>query len=88
MYGKRKPPEEPPCKTCYIGPLPENEDALKIWSIVKDQYIMGMNGPVTLNQNAIHNAMSLYEVKNRKECFEKVLGLGHWWVKRVRENEG
>jgi len=84
MYEKRKPPEQPPCKTCYIGPLPENADAIKIFFVVQDQYIMGMNGPVSINQNAIHNAMSLYDVKNKKECFEKVRILGRWWINRDR----
>jgi hypothetical protein len=45
---------------------------------------MGMNGPVSLNQNAIHNAMELYGVKNKIQCFEKVRILGNWWIKRGR----
>jgi len=43
---------------------------------------MGFNGPVSIDQNAIHNAMNLYEIKNKKECFEKVRILGRWWIDR------
>jgi hypothetical protein len=56
--------------------LPENEDAAKIYMTVQDQYIMGFNGPIGLDQNAIHKAMELYGIENRPNCFEKVVSLG------------
>ena len=47
---------------------------------------MGMGGPVSFCQTAIHGAMELYNVKNKKRCFEKLLTLESWWLKRIKEN--
>jgi hypothetical protein len=80
MYHGRIPPEEPPCETCRELPLKENEDALRIFYVVSNQFIMGFNGPVEICHQAIHEAMKLYRIRNRKECFEKVLTLSRWWI--------
>jgi len=44
---------------------------------------MGMNGPVDVSQQAIHEAMKLYKIKNCRECFEKVLILSKWWIEQM-----
>jgi hypothetical protein len=44
-----------------------------------------MNGPIGLNQQTIHEAMELYEIENRRECFEKVLRLGRHFVQEQQE---
>ena len=41
--------------------------------VVQDQYIVGMSGAVAINQMAIHAAMDLYEIADRRSCFEKVV---------------
>ena len=81
MYAKRVPSEEPLCVTCRIDPVDENRDALKIFSFVRDQVLMGSAGPVSINQLAIHKAMDLYEIENRVACFEKTVRLGRWWTR-------
>jgi len=48
---------------------------------------MGTNGPIDINQIPIHKAMKLYKIKNRKECFEKVLKLNNWWIERIYQEE-
>ena len=61
IHGKRG--EETPCDECTPPLLPENADAVVIWSIVQDQVILApMGGPVAVNQLAIHEAMALYGV--------------------------
>ena len=44
-----------------------------IYNAVQDQYIMSMGGAVAINQMAIHQAMRLYGIDNRVDCFEKVV---------------
>jgi len=83
MYHNRTPPEEPPCDTCRETPLKENEDALRIFYLVRNQFIMGFNGPVEISHQAIHEAMRLYEVENKRECFEKVIILSGWWINEI-----
>ena len=85
IYAERNPPEDPPCEDCRIPPLDENEDAISIFFMVQHQFIMGFNGPVSINHNAIHEAMRLYKVKNQRECFEKVLTLSRWWIGKIME---
>ena len=46
---------------------------------------MGMNGPVDVNHQAIHEAMRLYKIKKRRECFEKVTILARWWINKISE---
>lgn len=68
-----------------VTPMPRNADALKIFMVVRDQLIISANGPVGLNHVAIHEAMKLYEVKDKKNCFWRILQLGDWWIERNRE---
>ncbi len=82
MYGHRIPLEEPPCITCKEVSYEENEDALNIFFVVRNQLIMGFNGPIDINQLAIHEAIKLYEINNPRECFQKVLRLAQWWLNK------
>jgi hypothetical protein len=83
MYSRKNPPKEPPCATCRTYPLPKNEDALRIFLIVKNQFIMGFNGPIELNHLAVDAAIKREGISSYG-CFEKVLTLGRWWVDRIK----
>ena len=87
IYLERELPEKPPCEICRIIPFIENEDALNIFFVTQYQFIMGFNGPIDINQLAIHEAMKLYNIKNRKECFEKVMILSRWWIEKIINKE-
>ena len=82
MYADRIPPGEPPCVTCKELPKEENEDALRIFFMVRNQIIVGPQGPIEINHMAIHAAMELYQIQKRQECFEKVVAL--WWAMKER----
>lgn len=49
---------------------------------------MGVNGPVDINHQAIHEAMRLYRIKNRRRCFEKVIALSKWWIGVITNKGG
>ena len=83
MYSERDPPGEPPCETCWVETNSANIDALRIFSIVQGQFIMGIGGPVDINHLAIHAAMELYKIENRQKCFRKVLHLAHWRISNI-----
>lgn len=57
-----------------------------IYFLVRDQYIIAPGGVVALNQMAIHAAMELYEIDERTSCFEKVLKLYNYFIKKDRES--
>lgn len=73
MYGNRNPPETPPCDNCRVDILPENSDALKIYMITRNQYIMSFSGPVDINQLAVWEAIDRFNVKKPVEVFERVI---------------
>jgi len=52
--------------------------------MVQDQYLMSMNGPVSLNQMAIHSAMELVGVEFPEDCFRKVVNLGRHFISKMR----
>lgn len=85
MYENRNPPEQPPCDTCRVDPVKENEEALRVFFMVQDQYIMSEGGPVAINHLAIHEAMRLLKIKDRLKCFNKVCKLSRWWLEQVQE---
>lgn len=85
MYENRIPPETPPCDTCRVDPVAENQEALRVFFMVQDQYIMSEGEPVAINHLAIHEAMRLLKIKDRLKCFNKVCKLSHWWLEQVQE---
>lgn len=75
MYADRDPPQRPPCSNCRVELLPENSDAANIYSVVKGQVIVaGMGQVIGLNQLAVWEAIDRFQVINKLDCFEKVVG--------------
>ena len=59
--------------------MPENEDAVAVYSQVRSQAIyVGMDGvAVDLDFNALKFVMDLNEIEDQYECFNKVLFVWH-----------
>jgi len=81
---------DPPCHTCRVEPMPENEAAWKIFNINRYQLIVaGMDGQILdINHLTVYESMRLYKIKNRPRCFEKVLILSRWWTKKLNDKKG
>jgi len=62
----------------------ENQDAAFIYCLVQRQLIFGPRGPVDISHLAVHEAMKLYRIENRQECFEKVLRLASHFIEKMR----
>ena len=84
MYTDREPPVLPPCETCRVVPFEENRDALEIFFVTQYQLIMGPERPLDINHLAVHAAIGLYEIEDRKGCFNKVRKLAHWWLTKIK----
>ena len=69
------------CQECLPELMPENIEAWRIYSVISGQLIMGASGPMDINQNALHKAMELYEVENKRDCFERVCTLARHMLK-------
>jgi len=89
IYKEREPPGDPPCETCRVLPAEENQDAITIFLLTKNQLILGFGGPVDVNHLAIWKAIEYYPegVRVPWDCFNKVVRLSHWWLERTREKK-
>lgn len=76
---KNRPTE---CDKCLPELMPENADAWKIYATISGQLIMAQSGPIDINHLAIHKAMELYEIGNKRVCFEQVTKLARHMLKR------
>ena len=67
----------------------ENDDVIKVYNLVSGQVITaGMDGTVIdLDYNAVLRVMELYDIPNKREVFERVVGLFHRVLKNRREIE-
>ena len=48
---------------------------------------MGDKGPIDINHQPIHEAMKLYKIRDKQQCFEKVLFLSQEWLAQLKEKE-
>ena len=73
MYAERTPPATPPCETCRVLLVEENEDAAQVFMTTRRQYITAEEGRVVdISIPAVKIAMDLYEVKSQRDCLAKV----------------
>ena len=92
QYSERVPPDEPPCNDCWVDLMEENNDAAKIFRIVRGQVISLHNGQhdevIDLNFCALKVVMDWYEIQNQRECFEKVHGTFHHFIRERHQHAG
>ena len=67
LYGK-----EPNCQECLPDVWPENQNAMQVFGLVKDQHIMGFKGPIELNLCPVFDVMRMLKIKDKMDCLEKV----------------
>lgn len=79
-YAERTPPD-PPCESCRVELVSENEDAAKVFMTVRGQVLTRFNGEcdvvTDLNHLALWAAIDGYGIKDRAGCFERVLKAWH-----------
>ena len=75
------------CEDCYVQLMPENELLAKIYIMIKDQFIMGFSGPVSIDSSVIHQAMDLYKVpdKLREDMFKKLMEMTNARIAKINK---
>lgn len=58
-------------------------DAIDVFLTVRTQFIMGMNGPVSINHLAVDAAIKRKGIQDHR-VFDKVSRLSEWWLERIR----
>jgi len=49
---------------------------------------MGPTRAIDINHQAIHEAMRLYDIPDKRKCFEKVHVMIRWWISKVNRDIG
>ena len=80
MYGK-----SPNCQECVPEIMEENKVILDVYLKVRSQHIMGMNGPVDVNINAIKTVMDLMKIEDQANVFDRVYNIYNKVLSRMRE---
>ena len=88
MYGRRRPPAEPPCKTCRVELMEENAEAAQVYMLTRRQVItVGPGEPVDISIPAVKIAMDLYGVRDQKACLNRVRRVFHHFQGRKDEGQ-
>ena len=81
MYAERNPPATPPCESCRVDLVSDNEEAAQILMVVRGQVLTRWNGerdiPVDLNHVAVWAAIDGLGVEDRAGTFGKVCRAWH-----------
>lgn len=82
MYGK-----EPNCAECMPEVMEGNKEVIDVYTRVRGQHIMGMNGPVDINVVAIKTVMDLIGIENQRYIFEKVYSIYGHILSKIRSEQ-
>lgn len=81
VYGGRTPPEEPPCDTCRVELMEENDEPARIYLISRGQVITSMGQTIDINHVALWENIDRYKIKEPVRCFELVNNVFHHFLK-------
>jgi hypothetical protein len=70
IHGKQN--NDPPCADCKPFCDEENEEAINIYLLARDQVISIGESVVAINVLAVKYFMELHEVKDHKRCLHRV----------------
>lgn len=48
---------------------------------------MGFNGPVDINHMAVDAAIRRENIRERKDCFDRVVHLAKWWIDKINNKD-
>lgn len=64
----------PPCSTCKPVVHPTNNEALAVFRLCRGQVITAPMGEILgINILAVKEIMNLYDIKNQRDCLERVM---------------
>jgi len=82
--SERTPPQIPNCEDCpdkQISLLPENVEVGRLFNLVRWQTIVTElkddKRVVDLNLIAVNTLMDIFQVKNKRKCFLRIINLFH-----------
>ena len=89
MYGRRNPPQDPPCYQCRVELAEENEEVARVFMLTRRQVVTsGMGQPIDISIPAVKIAMDLLGVENQLVCLNRVRNLFHRMAEKTDEGRG
>jgi hypothetical protein len=88
MYGRREPPQEPPCRQCRVDLFEENDLAAKVYMMTRRQVVTtGTGGQIVdISIPAVKIVMDLCGVKDQMACLTRVRKLFHHFLEKTDED--
>ncbi len=77
---------EPPCGTCRVDLLLENEDAARIYQLIRGQIVTLGENVIDLNHVALWQAIDRYRVQEPVKVFEAVNKVFHHFLDKDRDD--
>ncbi len=77
--------KDPPCETCRVELAEENTEAAEAYMMVRGQIISLGERVVDLSIPAVQIIMDQFEVKNQRECMNKVFSTFHHFLNKQRK---
>ena len=85
---KGEPWSEARCENCRVDLMEENQDAGKVYIMCRNQVITaGMGEVVDLNLQTVKTVMDLYNIKDQRECMEKVTKTFRHYLSKRRDEQ-
>ena len=82
----RRRKKDPPCAACMPRLLPENEEALEVYQMVRGQWVTaGMGEVIDIDFKAVDIALDVLGVEDRRECFKKVVAVARHIIEVQRK---
>ena len=85
MYGRREPPQDPPCQQCRVDLSDENDIDAKVYMMTRRQVVtVGMSGQIVdISIPAVKIAMDILGVKDQMACLNRVRKLFHHFLEKT-----
>lgn len=85
---KGEPWSEARCENCRVDLLEENQDAGTIYIMCRNQVITaGMGEIIDINLQTVKTVMDLYNIKDQRECMEKVTKTFRHYLSKRRDEQ-
>jgi len=78
-------PKTPKCEECIPILMSGNRQIFEIYTLIRNQHIMGFGGPVDLDFKSAMLIIDMFGVDDKKEVFDKVYRLYNITLSRIRD---
>lgn len=68
-------------------PIPSNEEIIHIYNLVRGQVRTSFGGVADLDYNAVLSVIDLYNIEDKRTCFERVVYAYRYFLREYEHNK-